>query len=205
MLERSDLLVPLLVFCAVTLITPGPNNLMLMTSGLNFGFRKAVPHMLGVALGFGFLVLCVGLGLGVVFTHYPVLYSIIKYAGAGYMLYLAWMIARTDTVQGDANADEKTPISFMQAALFQWINPKAWVMAVGAVSGYAAIAGYPLNMLLIAGSFALLGIGSSVTWAGLGTVLQNFLHKPKILRAFNVLMAMLLAASLYPIFADAWR
>ena len=201
-MNSHDLLLPLVVFCTVTLFTPGPNNLMLMTSGLNFGFRKTMPHLLGVTLGFAFQVLCVGLGLGVIFTTYPILYKIIKYAGAVYMLYLAWLIARSSSIDTNSTA-RKNPMTFFQAVAFQWINPKAWIMAIGAVSAYAPIANYPYNMFLIAGIFGLIGFGSSGSWAGLGTVLQNFLHKPKTLRTFNIIMALLLAASLYPIFADA--
>ena len=176
-MNSHDLLLPLVVFCTM-------------------------PHLLGVTLGFAFQVLCVGLGLGVIFTTYPILYKIIKYAGAVYMLYLAWLIARSSSIDTNSTA-RKNPMTFFQAVAFQWINPKAWIMAIGAVSAYAPIANYPYNMFLIAGIFGLIGFGSSGSWAGLGTVLQNFLHKPKTLRTFNIIMALLLAASLYPIFADA--
>jgi threonine/homoserine/homoserine lactone efflux protein len=177
---------------------------MLLTSGLNFGFRRTWPTLLGVDVGFSFLTLCVGLGLGAVFVSHPILYTIIKYAGAAYMLYLAWVIAVSEPPDVDATSD-KQPIGFYRAAALQWVNPKGCAMAVSAVSGYSAIADYPANIFLMVAFFMCVGIGSSATWAGLGLVMQKFLHRPKIVRAFNIAMAMLLAASLYPVFADMWR
>jgi threonine/homoserine/homoserine lactone efflux protein len=204
MIERPDLIIPFLLFSVVVFFTPGPNNLMLMTSGLNYGFRRTWPAMLGVDLGFSFLTLCTGLGMGAVFIAFPVLYSIIKYAGAAYMLYLAWMIAKSDPPNPDT-IETKPPISFLQATALQWVNPKGWAMAVSAVTGYSTSTSYPYGIFLIVGIFVLMGLGSSTAWAGLGLLLQKFLHKPKIVRAFNIFMAMLLAASLYPVLADAWK
>jgi threonine/homoserine/homoserine lactone efflux protein len=198
-----DLLWALLLFVLVTLFTPGPNNTMLMTSGLNFGFQRGLPHLWGVALGFGLMVLAVGLGLGAVFQAYPVAYTVLRYAGAAYLLYLAWQIATSGPVE--AGAARGGPITFMQAAAFQWLNPKGWVMAVGAVSTYAAVAAFPFNMLLMAFLFGSLGILSSATWLGFGTALQTLLRSPRAVRAVNVVMALLLVASLWPILADAWR
>lgn len=119
-----DLLIALAVFCLVTLFTPGPNNLMLMTSGLNFGVRRGVPHLLGVVLGFSAMVLIVGLGPGAIFEAWPVLYLILKYAGAAYLLYLAWQIAVSMPPSQDHDS-ARSPISFFQAVAFQWVNPKA--------------------------------------------------------------------------------
>ena len=132
-----------LMFAIVTLFTPGPNNVMLMTTGLNFGLRRAQPHVLGVTLGFAFMVLVVGLGLGAVFSAFPAVYTIIKYAGAAYILYLAWLIGRSHSVEeGEAPS---RPVSFVEAVLFQWVNPKGWVMIVGAVTAYAAVAAFPVK------------------------------------------------------------
>ncbi len=195
-----DLLVALAVFCLVTLFTPGPNNLMLMTSGLNFGVRRGVPHMLGVVFGFSLMVLIVGLGLGAIFEAWPLLYVALKYAGAAYLLYLAWQIAVSMPPQSHDSA--RRPISFFQAAAFQWVNPKAWVMAVGAVSTYAAVAPFPFNVLVIAALFGVFGLASSGTWLGFGAALQRVLKDPHAVRVFNIVMALLLVASLYPIFAD---
>ncbi len=196
----GDLLIALLVFVNVTLFTPGPNNVMLMTTGLNFGFRRAQPHVWGVTLGFAFMVLLVGLGLGAVFTAFPVLHTILKYGGAAYLLYLAWMIARSGPVR--EGSGEGTPISFFRAAAFQWINPKGWVMAIGGVSAYAAILGFPANMLLIAGLFGVFGLFSSCTWVLFGSALRRILRNPTAVRVFNIAMALALAASLIPVFLE---
>ncbi len=196
-----DLLIALAVFCLVTLFTPGPNNLMLMTSGLNFGVRRGVPHMLGVVTGFSLMVLIVGLGLGAIFKAWPLLYVALKYAGAAYLLYLAWQIAVSEP-SAPGNDSARSPIGFFQAAAFQWVNPKAWVMAVGAISTYAAVAPFPLNVVVIAALFGVFGLASSGTWLGFGAALQRVLKNPRAVRVFNVVMALLLVASLYPIFAD---
>ena len=203
MTPAPDLFWALLLFVVVTLFTPGPNNAMLMTTGLNFGFRRGQPHLWGVALGFAVMVLAVGLGLGAVFQAYPVAYTVLKYAGAAYLLYLAWQIATAGEIkEGKAGG---RPIGFMEAAAFQWLNPKGWVMAVGAVSTYAGVAAFPFNMLLMAGLFGSLGILSSATWLGFGTALKRLLTSPAAVRAVNIAMALLLVASLWPILADAWR
>lgn len=196
-----DLLVALAVFCIVTLFTPGPNNLMLMASGLNFGFRRGLPHLLGVVLGFAVMVLIVGIGLGAIFAAWPILYVVLKYVGAVYLLYLAWQIA-VSLPPGQRGDAAGVPIGFIQAAAFQWVNPKAWVMAVSAISTYAAIAAFPLNAIVIATLFGVLGLASAVTWLGFGAALQRVLKDPRAVRTFNVIMALLLVASLYPIFAD---
>ena len=196
-----DLLLALAVFCIVTLFTPGPNNLMLMTSGLNFGFRRGLPHLLGVVLGFTAMVLVVGFGLGAIFQAWPLLYVVLKYAGAAYLLYLAWEIA-VSPPPGPRGQAAGRPIGFLRAAAFQWVNPKAWVMAVGAVSTYAAVASFPLNVIVIAALFGVLGIASSGTWLGFGAALQRVLTDARAVRAFNIVMALLLVASLYPIIAD---
>jgi threonine/homoserine/homoserine lactone efflux protein len=200
----SDLAWALLGFVVVTLFTPGPNNTMLMSSGLNFGFRRGLPHMWGVSLGFAVMVLAVGLGLGAVFQAYPALYTVLKYVGAAYLLYLAWQIATAGTPDPDGTASGR-PITFLEGAAFQWVNPKGWVMAVGAVSTYAAVATFPANVLLIAFLFGTLGAVSSATWLGFGTSLRQVLKSPRTVRAVNITMAILLVASLWPILADAWR
>jgi len=200
----SDLLWALLLFAVVTLFTPGPNNAMLMASGLNFGFRRGLPHLWGVALGFAVMVLAVGLGLGAVFRAYPIAYTLLKYAGAAYLLYLAWQIATAGPIEEGGEARGR-PITFLEAAAFQWLNPKGWVMAVGAASAYAAVAAFPVNVMLMAFLFGSLGILSSATWLGFGTGLKRLLNSPRAVRAVNIVMALMLAASLWPILADAWR
>jgi threonine/homoserine/homoserine lactone efflux protein len=145
-----ELFTAFVVFALVSLFTPGPNNLMLMASGVNYGFRRTLPHALGVAFGFGFLVLLVGIGLGAVFVAFPPLYTVLKFAGAAYLVYLAWLIARSGPAESGKGG---RPLTFLQAAAFQWVNAKALVMAVGAVSTYAAVAAFPGNVGLISGVF----------------------------------------------------
>lgn len=198
----NELLWALTLFVTVTTFTPGPNNAMLMATGLNYGFRRGLPHVWGVVLGFAFMVLAVGIGLGAVFLAYPVLYAVFKYAGALYLLYLAWQIATAgDLEEGEAGG---RPITFLEAAAFQWLNPKGWAMAVGATSAYAGVAAFPWNMLLIAFLCGLLGIASSVTWVWFGVGLKHLVSNPRAIRVVNVTMALLLVASLWPIFAEAW-
>jgi threonine/homoserine/homoserine lactone efflux protein len=199
-----DVVWALLVFVVVTLVTPGPNNTMLMTTGLNFGFRRGLPHLLGVSFGFGVMVLAIGLGLGALFQAYPAVYLVLKYAGALYLLYLAWQIANASAMAEGSDAHGR-PISFVEAVAFQWLNPKGWVIAVGAASAYASVAAFPLNMLLISMLFGSLGILSGATWLGFGTALKGLLTSPRAVRAVNITMALLLVASLWPILDDAWR
>jgi threonine/homoserine/homoserine lactone efflux protein len=199
---NTDLFAALVTFCAVTLFTPGPNNLMLMTSGLNFGIRRTQPHLLGVALGFSLMVLLVGLGIGQVFTAYPAGYTLLKYAGALYLLTLAWVIANAGPIKskGDAGGN---PLTFLQAAAFQWVNPKAWVMAVSGVTTYAAIAVFPWNAVVMAVLFGAIGLVSSGVWVLFGHGLQQVLTSSRSVRIFNWTMAALLVASLYPVFWDS--
>jgi threonine/homoserine/homoserine lactone efflux protein len=194
-----ELLVAFVVFAVAALFTPGPNNIMLMTSGLNFGFVRTLPHALGVALGFGFLVLVIGFGLGAVFSAYPVIYTVLKFAGAAYLLYLAWRIANAGPVAGGVRG---RPMTFLEGAAFQWVNPKGWVIAVGAVAAYAAIARFPLNVVMIAGLFTFIGTLSSWTWLLFGTGLRPIVTDPAKVRVFNIVMALALAASLIPVFLE---
>jgi threonine/homoserine/homoserine lactone efflux protein len=200
----SDLFWALLVFVVVTLWTPGPNNTMLLASGLNFGVRRGLPHLFGVALGFGVMVLAVGVGLGAVFQAYPAAYTVLKYVGAAYLIYLAWQIATSGPID-ESGGTRGRPITFLEGAAFQWLNPKGWVMAVGAVTTYAAVAAFPFNMLLMALLFGALGVLSSATWLGFGSILKSLLGSPRAVRAVNVIMALLLVASLWPVLVDAWR
>ena len=197
----QELLAAFALFAAVTLFTPGPNNLMLMASGLNWGALRTLPHLSGVAIGFGIMVLLVGLGLGRVFQTWPALYAVLKWIGALYLVYLAWQIAIAGPVEGNGMSGAR-PMTFLQAALFQWVNPKAWVMAVGAVSAYGALAPFPWNVALMAAIFLGLGIVSSGAWTLFGQALQRLLTRPRSVRVFNVTMAILLVASLAPL---AWE
>lgn len=196
-----ELLLAFVAFAFVTSITPGPNNMMLLASGVNFGLRRSVPHMLGISLGFMVLVICVGLGLGQVFEQVPLLHTLLRYLGAAYLLYLAWKIAVSGAPDSNAG-EQRKPFTFLQAAAFQWVNPKAWVMAIGAITTYTPQENFLLNVLLIAGLFALVNCPSVGVWTVAGSLLRNWLRNAAVLRAFNIGMAILLVASLYPIVAD---
>ncbi len=191
-----DILFALVVFAFVSSITPGPNNLMLMASGANFGFRRTIPHMLGIGLGFTFMVLLVGAGLVQVFDRFPVSYTVLKIASVVYLLYLAWKIAHAAPATGqDASG---RPMSFLQAAAFQWVNPKAWAMALTATTAYAP--GQTLNaIIVVALVFGAINLPSVSTWTVLGQQMARILTNPRRLVAFNWTMAGLLVASLYPV------
>lgn len=197
----AELLVAFIAFAFVTSVTPGPNNMMLLTSGVNFGLRRSVPHMLGISLGFMVLVIAVGLGLGELFTQFPPLYEVLRYLGAAYLLYLAWKISGSGAPNSEATANAK-PFTFLQAAAFQWVNPKAWVMAIGAITTYTPHENFLFNVLLIAGLFALVNCPSVAIWTVAGSMLRKWLSNPRVLRVFNIGMALLLVASLYPILVD---
>jgi threonine/homoserine/homoserine lactone efflux protein len=194
----EQLTIAFVVFAVVTCFTPGPNNTMLLTSGLNFGFRRTVPHVLGVTFGFGVLVAIMGLGVGSVFAAWPALYTALKYVGAAYLLYLAWAIAMSGGVD-DKGETRGRPLSFLGGAVFQWVNVKGLIMAIGAVTTYSAIAPYPYNIVALSLIFTLVGFFSSATWTLFGTWLRRLLSTPRAVRVFNVCMALLLAASLYPV------
>ncbi|MFS0827465.1 LysE family translocator [Pseudomonas phoenicis] len=198
MLGSYDLLTAFVLFAFVSSITPGPNNTMLLASGVNFGVRRSVPHALGVSIGFAVMVIAVGLGLGKVFEAWPMLYSLLRYAGAAYLLYLAWKIA-TSGPMAEGTGSERKPLTFLGAAAFQWVNPKAWVMAVGAITTYAPAQGYLYNVLVIGLVFALVNLPSVGIWVMFGSALRNLLRNPRWLMLFNVLMALLLVISLYPL------
>ncbi len=192
----NELFAAFVVFAVATLITPGPNNVMLMTSGVNYGFRRTLPHVLGVDVGFGFMVAVVGVGLGAVFAAVPMLYTVLKFVAVAYLLYLAWKIANAGPVEEGGTG---RPFSFLQAAAFQWVNPKGWIMAIGAVTTYAAIAAFPFNIILMVVVFVGFGLISSFTWLLFGTGLRRIVTEPKTVRIFNISMAILLAASLVPV------
>ena len=175
--------------------------MMLLASGVNFGLRRSLPHMFGISLGFMLLVAAVGLGLGQLFEQVPLLYSVLRYLGAAYLLYLAWKIANSGAPDHQANAAGK-PFSFLQAAAFQWVNPKAWIMAIGAITTYTPQDNFVVSVLLIAALFALVNCPSVGLWTIAGSMLRNWLNNARALRVFNIGMALLLVASLYPIFAD---
>ncbi|WFU27395.1 LysE family translocator [Bradyrhizobium sp. CB1717] len=191
-----------LAFMVVMYFTPGPNNIMLLSSGLTYGFRRTIPHIVGIVIGFAFMVATVGLGLGTVFLAYPILQTILKYAGAVYLIYLAAVIAMSGPTK-PGQEDGRGPMTFWGAAMFQWINAKGWVIVIGTITAYAAIAQFPINIVIQTLISLLVGTVSTVVWALFGTALRPVLTSERLVRAFNILMAILLLASLYPVFMDA--
>jgi threonine/homoserine/homoserine lactone efflux protein len=198
----QPLFVAFVMFAIVMFFTPGPNNIMLLSSGLTYGFRRTVPHIAGVATGFSFMVAAVGLGLGAIFIAYPVLQTILKYAGTAYLVYLSAVIAMAGPV-ASGQENQRGPMTFWGAAMFQWVNAKGWVMVIGTITAYAAIASFPWNIVVQTMMSLLMGTLSSVTWALFGSSLRQLLTSPGVVRAFNIVMAVLLLASLYPVFMDA--
>lgn len=195
----AQLLLAFILFAFATAGTPGPNNMMLLASGANFGFRRTAPQILGISAGLGVMVAAMGLGLGGVFKAFPVLHEVLKWVGGAYMLWLAWKIATAKGIS-DKNAGSK-PMTFLQAAAFQWVNPKAWAMALTAATTYTP-EGSMAGVFLVAGTFMLVGAPCSAAWAGFGQGMRRFLDQPAVLRVFNVTMAVLLVASLYPLVVE---
>lgn len=192
------ILAALIGFAFVTTVTPGPNNLMLMASGANFGFRRTVPHMLGIAGGVSFMALLVGLGLMALFDAVPALNHVLKIVSVLYLLWLAWKIATAAPV---AEQDARSrPMTLLQAAAFQWVNPKAWAMCLSAVTIYAPDRSL-LSVAVVAGAFAVVSLPAISVWAWLGTVIRQWLSSPRRLRTFNLGMAALLVGSMYPLLA----
>lgn len=196
----AETVVAFCLFAWVSSITPGPNNLMVLSSGVNFGFRASMPHVLGIAIGFGVMLVAVGLGLAALFEQWPVLYSVLKGVGAAYLLWLAWGLARSGTLNLESGGAPK-PMGFLAAAAFQWVNPKAWVMAVSAFATYVqARSLWPV--LAAASVFALINLPSVAAWALCGSRLRTVLTQPARQRLFNRAMAALLVLSLLPLLME---
>ena len=197
------------LFGFVTSITPGPNNMMLLTSGLNFGVRRTIPHMLGISVGYVILMFAVGFGLGEALRAVPWAFLALKIAGGAYMLWLAWQIARSTPPAdkegpGEGEARSKAqgprgPMTLLQAAAFQWVNPKAWVIVVTAVATYVSPDTLVRDLLLITLLCGLINLPSIGVWAVFGAALRRFLADPGWRRVFNVTMAALLVLSLWPL------
>jgi threonine/homoserine/homoserine lactone efflux protein len=186
----------LILFTIATSITPGPNNILILASGVNYGIRKSLPHYAGIAFGFPLMVIAVGLGAGIVFKQFPILHTVLKLVGVCYLLYLSYKVATAST--NKIETENKKPFTFIQAALFQWVNPKAWIMAIGAVVTFTSSGNYFLQVATIAISFILFGVPCTGLWLLFGASLKDFLSDPIRIRIFNIVMALLLVASLIP-------
>ncbi|PWE54403.1 lysine transporter LysE [Metarhizobium album] len=191
-----ETLLALVLFAFTTSITPGPNNMMLFASGVNFGFRRTIPHMLGIGAGFFSLLLGVGFGLGALLHTVPLLYTVLKFAGGIYLVWIAWKIGTSRAI-GEAEAGAR-PMTFLGAAAFQWVNPKAWVMAVTAMATYTDTERYFFTVTVVGLAFGIVNLPSVSTWAGFGSALREWLSVPVRLKWFNITMAVLLVLSLWP-------
>ncbi len=196
-----DLLVALVMFAFAGSITPGPNNTMVLASSVSFGFRRTIPHMLGISVGFSLMLILVGLGLAQAFERLPMLYTILKYAGALYLLWLAWKIGSSGVMKDGAASGK--PLTFLQAAAFQWVNPKAWVLSIGAVAAYTVQDHFVFSVLLTALVFGVINLPTISIWAAFGIGLRRVLKDERAVRYFNLTMAALLVASLWPVLKDA--
>ncbi len=199
-MPSGETLLALAMFAFVASITPGPNNVMLLTSGVNFGLRRSLPHMLGVNVGFVVMIALIGIGFGQMFERLPWLHVALKIVGVLYMLWLAWKIAHATGI-GEA-VRPKRPMTFLQAAAFQWVNPKAWAMAVTAIAAYTLADHLVLSALVIAGVFGVVNLPSIACWALFGLGLRRYLSDPVTIRRFNRAMAALLVASLWPVLME---
>ena len=186
-----SLLLAFVMFATVMFFTPGPNNIMLLSSGLTYGFRPTLPHIAGITIGFAFMIGAVGLGLGTIFIAYPVLQTILKYGGVAYLVYLAIAIAMSEPVAPDQD-NRRGPMTFWGAAMFQWINAKGWVMVIGTITAYAAIASFPWNIAIQVALSLMLGAVSCTAWALFGSSLRRLVTSRRAVRIFNFVMAVLL-------------
>ena len=195
-----SLLSGLVLFCFVSSITPGPNNLMLMATGANFGARRAAPHASGIVLGFTFMIVAIGLGVAQLFQIYPLAHQLLGVVSVIYLIYLAY---KTATARTNLDSPEPTgkPITFWQAAAFQWVNPKAWTMALAAVTVYAPQPVTYKEVIVVATIFGAINLPCISVWLMLGVKMRRFLTTPARLRGFNWTMAGLLILSLAPIAA----
>lgn len=191
-----ELYLALLSFCLVTTITPGPNNMMLLSSGLIFGVRRSLPHMAGVASGVIFMALVVGIGMAWVAHYLPMFHRVLHIVSTAYLLWLAWKIARSPG-PGEADASAR-PMNFIEAVAFQWVNPKAWAMVLGAVSTFTRPDHLLADLPLVLVAFALVGPPCNLLWIAAGSALKNYLRNPRTVRAVNVGLAGMLVASILP-------
>ncbi|MCT9813013.1 LysE family translocator [Acidovorax sp. Be4] len=194
---------PLLMFTLAYAITPGPNNVMLAASGATFGYRRSLPHMLGVCLGAALMLILVGCGLLTAFERLPYFHTALKYLGAGYLVWLAWRIAGSQTV--GSTGTPLQPLGFGQAMAFQWVNPKSWIMAVGIVATYTPHEGFYTHLWLTAVLLIVVSFPSISLWTLLGRMVARALPSVTAVQRFNRSMAGLLLLSLYPLAAELWE
>ncbi len=193
------MLLSIATFTLSTVLTPGPNNIMLLSSGLTFGYKQTIPHILGIVFGFPFMVILVGLGMGVLFEQFPFIFTALKVVG---ILYLFWMAYKIATNKSGYEVDEdlqSKPFTFIQSAAFQWVNPKAWIMAITSISVFVTSSEGSLSQVLtIALIYLLSGVISTSSWALGGVILKRFIKDESSVHKFNITMAILLVVSVLP-------
>ncbi len=192
----------LMGFAFATSITPGPSNLILLAASANFGFRRSTTLVLGLSLGFLSMLLIVGFGLGQVLRANESLYAVLKISSLFYILWLAWKIARSPPMKSGNDETASRPLTFLQMALLQWVNPKAWAVALTVTVAYTTPTDYAASLLWMTLVFGIVNLPSVSAWAVFGSVLRKILHDPVKVRAFNLLMAVLLIGSMLPIVVD---
>ncbi len=187
----TELLLAIASFALVTSITPGPNNIMLTASGANFGFVRTLPHIVGIVAGVAALNLCAGLGLGALFIEFPVIQDMLKFLGSCYLIWLATRVLKFQ-YSSDIDSRDVRPFSFWQALIFQYVNPKAWVMVISANASFSLTGdAYWLSVGVIILIFALIGPPSIMVWASFGQMIRRYLNRPRLLQIFNSVMAAL--------------
>jgi threonine/homoserine/homoserine lactone efflux protein len=191
-----DSILPMTSFAFATACTPGPNNIMLTASGVNFGFRRTIPHMLGIIVGFAIVLAAAGGGLGLLLAAYPAIHTALKVIGAAYMLWLAWKVATAAEPSGAHEAG--APLTFIEAAAFQWVNVKGVLTALGAVALFVHPQTAFPDMLAMMAVFVPVTIFSVALWTGFGVVVSGVLRDRRQARIFNTVMALLLVASIVP-------
>lgn len=190
---------PMAAFALAASCTPGPNNIMLTASGVNFGFGRSLPHMAGVVIGYAVVLIASGCGLGLFFAAYPGAQTLLKVAGALYMLWLAWKVANERQRGNDGGHGVRAaPLTFLQAAAFQWVNPKGVITALSATAIFVGPASVLPDMALMFPVFMLATVISVLLWTWFGTLLSQALRNPRHARIFNLVMALLLVGSIVP-------
>ncbi len=194
-----ETILALIGFAFVMSISPGPGNFLLLTSGVNFGYQRSLPLVLGISIGFLSMVFSVGLGLGKILQEVPLLYTILKFGSAAYILWLAWKISTSRSLSQTDNEEMGKPLSFLQAAFLQLLNPKAWAVALILSVSYTNPEQYLFSLLLMIGIFALVNLPTISIWALSGVALRHILGNGKRIAVFNIAMALLLVASMLPV------
>ncbi len=199
----ADLLMALIGFAIAGSITPGPNNLLVLTSGLNHGVGRTVPLIAGISFGFAFMLVAIGVGLGSLIRSYPAFHTAIKVFGLAYMLWLAWKVA-TSALDSDTTDSPSVsePLSAFAGATFQWVNPKAWAVALSATAAFSVPNDATSSLAWISGVFVVVAFACLSAWAAFGSLMRRLIDSPSQMRTFNLVMALLLVASALPVAYD---